>query len=176
VDDRPDREKVLQVSDVDESYFLKKCQEYVDYQIWVERYFPNVEKVSYENLVTDSDTVIEEITGYKDTFKNVFGISLSSILRAEYNFFNSLTSTNTHQTLTREEQKSLILYKKTSSFLIAQHIILATPIKNTTLEDKMRQIRNFDQCLDKFYSFAKNHNWIDQSKATYDFWNKKYIC
>ena len=174
--DRQDREKVLQVSDVDESYFLKKCQEYVDYQIWVERYFPNVEKVSYENLVTDSDTVIEEITGYKDTFKNVFGISLSSILRAEYNFFNSLTSTNTHQTLTREEQKSLILYKKTSSFLIAQHIILATPIKNTTLEDKMRQIRNFDQCLDKFYSFAKNHNWIDQSKATYDFWNKKYIC
>ena len=22
----------------------------------------------------------------------------------------------------------------------------------------------------------KNHNWIDQSKATYDFWNKKHLC
>jgi hypothetical protein len=120
--------------------------------------------------------VIEQLTGYKNTFKNVFGISLSLILRAEYDFFNSLTSTDTIQTLTREEQKALILYKKTSNSLIKQDIMLGTPIKNTTLEDKMRQIRNFDQCLDKFYSFAKNHNWIDQSKATYDFWNKKYIC
>ena len=174
--DRQDREKVLQVSDVDESYFQKKCQDYVDYQAWMERYFPDVIKVSYEKLVTDSDIVIEEITGYKNTFKNVFGISLSLILRAEYDFFNSLTSTDTQQTLTREEQKSLILYKKTSNSLIGQDIMFGTPIKNTTLEDKMRQIRNFDQCLDKFYSFAKNHNWIDQSKATYDFWNKKYIC
>jgi hypothetical protein len=171
-----DREKILQVSDVDESYFLKKCQEYVDYQIWVEQYFSNVEKVSYEKLVTDSDTVMEEITGYKNTFKNAFGISLSLILRAEYNFFNSLTSANSQQTLTAEEQKALCLYKTTSNYLIDQKIILATPIKNTTLQDKMRQIKNFNQCLDKFYYFAKNHNWIDQSKATYDFWNKKYIC
>ena len=57
-----------------------------------------------------------------------------------------------------------------------RNIILNTPIKNTTLKDKMRQIKNFNQCLDKFYSFAKNYNWIDQSTATYDFWNKEHIC
>jgi hypothetical protein len=174
--DRTDREKVLQVSDVDESYFLKKCQEYVDYQAWMERYFPNVEKVSYEKLVTDSDTVIEEITGYKNTFNNAFGISLSSILRAEYDFFNSVTSNNTKHTLTKKAQRSLLLYKTTSDSMVEKGIIVSHPIKNTTLQDKKNQIRNFDRCLHKFYSFAKNHNWIDQSNATYDFWNKKHIC
>jgi hypothetical protein len=24
--------------------------------------------------------------------------------------------------------------------------------------------------------FAKEHNWIDQSKATYDFWNEEHVC
>ena len=46
-------------------------------------------------------------------------------------------------------------------------IIPNAPIKNTTLEDKMYQIKNFNKCLEKFYIFAKNYNWIDQSKATY---------
>ena len=80
---RNDKEKVLQVSDVDELYFLKKCQEYVDYQIWIETYFPDVLKVSYEKLVTDSDTIIEQLTGYENTFKKKFAMSLSSILRSE---------------------------------------------------------------------------------------------
>lgn len=173
---RPDREKVLQVSNVDESYFQKKCQDYVDYQAWMNRYFPDVMKVSYEKLVTDSDTVIEEITGYKNTFNNAFAISLSSILRAEYDFFNSLTANNTEHTLAPEAQRSLFLYKVTSNSMIKQEIIVSHPIKNTTLQDKKNQIRNFDRCLHKFYSFAKNHNWIDQSNATYDFWNKKHIC
>ena len=60
--------------------------------------------------------------------------------------------------------------------MIEEGMIVNHPIKNTTLQDKKNQIQNFDRCLDKFYSFAKNHNWIDQSNATYDFWNKKYIC
>jgi len=37
-------------------------------------------------------------------------------------------------------------------------------------------IKNFQNCLTKFRSFAKNYNWIDQSKTTYDFWNKTHIC
>ena len=49
------------------------------------------------------------------------------------------------------------------------------PMKNTTLSDKKMQIKNFDNCLTIFYKFAKQHNWIDQSKATYDFWNGKNV-
>ena len=28
--------------------------------------------------------------------------------------------------------------------------------------------------LEKFYSFARNHNWIDQSIATYDFYRGEH--
>lgn len=174
--DRHDREEVMKVTEVDESYFTKKCQDYVDYQSWIERYFPSVELVSYEKIITDGDAVIENLTGYKNTYKSAFGKTLSEILRAEYNLSSSLLSKKVIQSLTKEEQKSLIDYKRTSNSMIERGIIIGHPIKNTTLTDKRRQIKNFDRCLDKFYSFAKNHNWIDQSIATYDFWEQKHIC
>jgi len=60
--------------------------------------------------------------------------------------------------------------------MVDSKIISSIPWKNTTLADKKKQIKNFDKCLDKFYKFSKNHNWIDQSKATYDFWNEEQIC
>ena len=64
----------------------------------------------------------------------------------------------------------------TAKELIEKKIIINMPLKNTTLLDKQKQIKNFDNCLQQFYMFAKNHNWIDQSIATYDFWNKQNIC
>ena len=173
---REDRKKVLQVSHVNEDYFLQKCKEYVDYQIWIETYFPNVEIISYESMLVDSDSVIEKLIGYKKTFENTFGISLTSIIKKEYNLFNFLVKNNHYNELSKKEQKALIKYKQTCKLLIKKEIIIGAPIKNTTLEDKMYQIKNFNQCLNKFYAFAKNYNWIDQSKATYDFWNNQHIC
>lgn len=173
---RDNREKVSQVSEIDENFFIEKCQDYVDYQKWIKKNFTNVQLISYEDMVINSDSVIENLIGYKDTFKNNFDVPLSVILKKEYEFFKSITSRNNIQTLTKKEQKSLIEYKKINETLIKKGIVFGSPIKNTTLVDKKRQIKNFNQCLDKFYSFAKNYNWIDQSKATYDFWNKKHIC
>ena len=125
--------------------------------------------MAYEDLLTDGDKVIADLTGYQDTFKTHFGISLDSILKREYDFLRG----SKHR-LTREEQKGLILYKQYGNEMKDQKIITSSmPMKNTTLADKKEQIKNFDNCLAKFYKFAKEHNWIDQSKATYDFWNKK---
>jgi len=173
---RQDRENVRKVSEVDEGYFIKKCQDYVNYQFWIEKYFPTVEKISYEKIITDSDATIENLTGYTDTFKHAFGAPLSSILKWEYDLSSSLVPKKNINKLSRNEQKALLNYKQTSFSMTEQGIIINHPIKNTTLEDKMKQIKNFDKCLEKFHYFAKNHNWIDQSIATYDFWNKKYIC
>ena len=173
---REDRKKVLQVSQVNEDYFLQKCKEYVDYQLWIETYFSDIEMVSYESMLVNSDFVIEKITGLKNTFKHAFGTPLSSILKCEYNLSSSLVTKKNTNKLSRDEQRSLINYKQTSNHMINQGIIVGHPIKNTTLGDKMKQIKNFNECLEKFYYFAKNHNWIDQSKATYDFWEGKHIC
>ena len=171
-----DRKKVLEVSEVDEEYFLQKCKEYVDYQLWMETYFPDVEKISYESMLAKSDYIIEKITGYKNTFKKDFDIPLSVIIKKEYEFFNLLTKKSSTNTLSKQEQRGLYKYKLLGNELIKKNIIHTLPLKNTTLKDKMYQIKNFKNCLTKFYSFAKNHNWIDQSKATYDFWDNQHIC
>jgi hypothetical protein len=172
--DRKDKKSVMEVSEVNEDYFLKKCNQYVDYVYWIQDNFPDVEQVSYEDMIINSDSTIEKIIGYKDTFNKNFGASLSLILRIEYDFFNSLITKNNKKLFyTKKEMQSLISYKKLSKILIEKKIIIGHPIKNTTLKDKKKQIKNFDRCLNKFYSFAKNHNWIDQSIANYDFWNKK---
>lgn len=172
--DRKDKRLVMEVSEVDEDYFLKKCNEYVNYVYWIQDNFPKVEQVSYEDMITNPDSIIEKIIGYKDTFNKNFDTDLSLILKMEYDFFNALiTENNKEFSYTKKEKKALMLYKRLSNTLIDKKIIIGHPIKNTTLEDKKKQIKNFDRCLNKFYSFAKNHNWIDQSIANYDFWNKK---
>ena len=111
----------------------------------------------------------------QDTFKKSFGVPLTEIMQKEYDFFKSFT-TDQKQDLTKEEAKALAKYRFTSKEMIEKDIIFNVPLKNTTLSDKRSQIQNFDSCLNKFYDFAKNHNWIDQSTATYDFWRKDHVC
>ena len=168
--DEEDRDKVSQVSKVDENYFIRKCQQYVEYTEWVENNFPNVETVSYENTIKDSDAVMQKLTGHQDTFTDKFGMSLSSILSNEYNFLRNKSE------MSNDEMKSLAKYRLMCWEMIDKKIIFGVPLKNTTLTEKKNQIKNFNSCLDKFYKFAKNHNWIDQSKATYDFVNEEHIC
>jgi len=169
---KEDRDKVLQVSEVDEKYFIQKCQQYVKYTEWVEHNFPNVETVSYENMIKNSDAVMQKLTGHRDSFTNKVGLPLSSLLSNEYNFLRNRSESN----LTNDKLKPLVKYKRVCNEMIDKKIIIGAPLKNTTLTDKKNQIKNFNVCLDKFYTFAKNHNWIDQSKATYDFWNEEHIC
>ena len=167
---KEDRDKVSQVSEVDEIFFIQKCQEYVKYVNWVETNFPNIQQISYEGMLMNSDSIMETLTGYENTFTDHFGITLNSIIKKEYSFLQSAGD------LSNEEARGLVRYRLTSKDMIEKKIIMSVPFKNTTLSDKKRQIKNFDACLDKFYTFARNHNWIDQSKATYDFWNEEHIC
>lgn len=169
---KEDRTKISLVDKVDEKYFISKCKQYVEYMIWLEHNFPNVEQVSYENLIKHADTVMQQLTGYKNTFINKFGLPLNIILANEYSFLRNKSKIN----FTNIESKALARYRNLCNQMIKGNIIHGIPLKNTTLSDKKKQIKNFDVCLDKFYKFAKNHNWIDQSIATYDFWNDQKIC
>ena len=169
---KEDRDKVSQVSEVDENYFIQKCQQYVKYTEWVEHNFPNVETVSYENMIKNSDAVMQKLSGHHNTFTDKIGMSLSFALSNEYDFLRNRSNSN----LSNDEKKALVKYRQVCNEMFDKKIIIGSPLKNTTLTDKKNQIKNFNSCLDKFYKFAKNHNWIDQSKATYDFWNEEHIC
>lgn len=171
-----DKIKSMSVLSVDEDHFLLKCNDYVNFVNWMRDSFPHAEQISYEDVLTNTDYVIEKITGYKNTFFKKFGMDLSSLIRIEHEFFNTTKIKNgVLSSRTKKEKKALSLYKTFVNQLVEKKIIPDYPIKNNTLQDKKKQIKNFDKCLDKFYSFAKNHNWIDQSIATYDYWHKKHI-
>lgn len=172
--DKTDKAKVLAVSHVDEDYFLKKCKEYVNYTKWIEQYFPNKEKVTYEQMLTESDAVLEKFTGYQNSFKNKFGSHLSDIIKYEYDAFKYLTNKDKN-VLNKEQIISLTKYRVLAKTMLEKKIIVSMPLKNTTLRDKQTQIKNFGACLNKFYTFAKEHNWIDQSMATFDFWDNTHV-
>ena len=165
---REDRKKVLSVTKVDEDYFLKKCQEYVQYITWTENNFSVTDKVYYEDLITNTDTVIDKLTGYSKTFEKTLNSPLFKVLQTEYNFINNIP-------LDKKTIIPLVKYKRIANDLVDNNIMPNHPIKNSTLFDKKAQISNFQNCLDKFYVFAKNHNWINQSNATFDFWSNRDV-
>ena len=140
--DKEDRDIVSQVTEVDEDYFLMKCQQYVKYIEWVENNFPEVEKVSYESMVKDSDAVMQKLTGYANTFTDKIGLPLSSLLANEYNFLKNKSDSN----LSKEDLKALVRYKQTCTDMLNKKIIINVPLKNTTLTDKKNQVKTFDVC------------------------------
>ena len=173
--DRDDKQKVFAVNSVKEDFFEKKCQQYLDYTYWVKDNFPNVIEVAYEDMVTNPDKVLEQQTGFKNTYKNNFKLELSRILKIEYETFNALMTNKKLTKYTNKELGALVQYKRYTKKLVDEDKIMNQPIKNTTLYDKRRQVKNFNNCLRKFESFAKNHNWINTSNATYDFWHDKKL-
>jgi hypothetical protein len=164
-----DRAKVLAVDTVDEDFFIAKCKNYVEYIAWVDEHFPEAKQVYYEDIVNHTDVTLEKITGMSPKFQSKFGMTISEILKKEFEAINCLSSNSKIQ-LTRAEKLAIISYKRYTNQLVNQNVLINVPIKNTTLTDKKRQIKNFNECLRKFETFAKNYNWIDQSIATFDFY------
>lgn len=173
IDSPKDRAKVLEVDNVDEDYFIEKCHDYVNYLDWIQYNFPDVQKIYYEDVVTKTDEILESITEVPSNFIKKFGVPASVLLKKEYEAFNSLTCGWT-MNLSSKEKKAIINYKMMTNKMTTDGMILNAPVKNTTLTDKKNQIKNFNNCLEKFYSFARNHNWIDQSIATYDFYRGEH--
>lgn len=174
--DKFQKEIVNQVQEVDEFFFIKKCNEYIDYINWAEKYFNNANKVFYEDIINETDTTLEQITSFKNTFKKKLSIDLASILKIEHKYTQHLFLGKKIDKISKEELQILVRYRGIAKQMIKNQNIVNIPIKNTTLNDKKNQIKNFNTCLEKFYQLAKNYNWIDQSLATYDFWEKKHIC
>ena len=167
---------VNQVQEVDEKFFIKKCKEYIEYVNWAERYFNDAGKVFYEDVINETDTILQKITSFEKTFKKKLSIDLASIIKIEHKYTQHLFLGKKLNNISRQELQALVKYRDISKQMIKKEIMLNVPIKNTTLADKKTQIKNFNACLEKFYLLAKNHNWIDQSLATYDFWEGKHIC
>ena len=159
------RKIASEVSEVDERYFIQKIDEYLDYRAWIADNFARADIVSYEDLITNTDDVLSNITGYKDTLKKYFGLPMSEILRIHHKDKN----------ISSDQADALALYKELCATLIKNGTLREVPIKNSSLQDKKDRIQNFDRCLKIFYQHTRKFDFIDPSKATYDFWNQKEV-
>ena len=159
------RKIASEVSEVDERCFVETLDRYLDYRAWIADNFARADMVSYEDVITNTDDVLSNITGYKDTLKKHFGLPMSTILRLEYK----------NKNLSNNEANILALYKGLCATLIQNGTLREVPIKNSSLQDKKNRIRNFDRCLKIFYQHTRKFDFIDPSKATYDFWNQKEV-
>ena len=171
---KEDKQKVLQVNEVDEKYFLKKCKEYKEYFYWIDN-FKKHDIFYYEDFLKEPEKVLSKLSNKNIDFKKHFGLPLQEILQNEYAGFNDLISKQ-NTSLNASQMQSLVNYKLYNQKLQKSNIIPGiSPIKNTSLSDKKKQIKNFQKCLDLFDQYVGNDNWIDKSISTYDFWNDRSI-
>jgi hypothetical protein len=165
---------VAKVKNVNEDFFLQMCDLYVRYVNYVEKFFPKAKKIYYEELVQNTDHAVESLFGQHNIFEINFGMPIKDLLKNEYEFHKNIDS-KAKKLFKKQEMLALVKYKTTVERMLNERISIHSPIKNTTLTDKKQQVSNFDKCLELYYAFAKNHNWIDQSKATFDFWLEKNV-
>ena len=90
---------------------------------------------------------------------------MSDILRFQFDDSN----------LNDKEKHALHTYESLCDTLIKDGTLRVVPMKNSSLQEKKQRIKNFDRCLKIFYQYTRNLNFIDQSKATYDYWNQKQL-
>jgi hypothetical protein len=166
---KKDREAVRNVGAVDVDFFVKKCQEYVDYDNWIHDNFHEYDVVYYEDFALDPDGKIKDIFGIESIFERTFGEPLSDIFKKEY-----LVSNRKIDLSNKQDFVPLLAYKQTMMSLEKRSVLpqgTAAPIKNTTLQDKKDIVSNYAECRDLFMEFSRRHNWIDNTIVDYDFWN-----
>ena len=97
------------------------------YQNWIETNFPNIQQISYEDMLMNGDVVMEDLTGDKNTFTNQFGITLNSIIKKEYSFLQSIAKNESADHLSKEEARGLARYRLTSKDMINKDILFNLP-------------------------------------------------
>lgn len=161
-----ERSKVNNVGAIDENFFMQKCREYVEYNNWLDDNFEQYKTVYYEDLVKTPDEQVQTITKVENIFEKAFGKKLSAIFNSEYDLSKNNQSFKNDNAVSKYRKKIKAMEKS----LIVPYG-MGAPIKNTTLSDKKRLVKNYDKCKDLFLQFSRKYNWVDTSLINYDFWN-----
>ena len=169
------KKQVLSNRYVDEKVFVRKLEEYTSRIDWAKQKFPDAVEVYYEDAVTQTDKMLTNVTGYRDSFEQKFGADYLTICKMEYDTILLQAGVNVEKpskhTITAIKNFRAFNKKLIDEGIISSHI----PVKNTTLTDKQQLIKNFDDCLNIFHQFADKHPWVDKSVAGFDFWNNTWL-
>ena len=136
--------------DVDLDFITTKLDQYVRYIYWVKDNFKDAVEIKYDDLHTNIDLVLSNITGLDYRMSDTWDISLqdySTLLYKMSMIYNPAL----------EYSDKLIEYQK----ILVQQRKLFRPgitIKMTTLRDKRKRVTNFLSCLETYNKWAKNSN------------------
>lgn len=134
---------------------------YRDYENFIFDEFPNAIKINYDDLNKDIDLVLRNITGINKAVENRFGISIKNYSKFMYDV--SLQMQDTNRTINKKTEQNASKFKIYLEDLIASGKIFRTiPIKLNTLEEKVKKIINFDECLEIYNHWASKTNYYSQ--------------
>lgn len=134
---------------------------YRDYENFIFDEFPNATKINYNDLNKDVDLVLSNTTGIKNAVEDRFGISIKDYSKVMYETSLQLQGVNCK--INKDNAHKSIKFKKYQKNLIASGKISRTiPIKLNTLEEKIKKIVNFNECLEVYNLWAGETNYYNQ--------------
>lgn len=139
---------------------------YFDYTQWVFDNFRNVITVDYDDLMSDIDLGLENITGVKFNFEEKFGIDINNYNKLMYKIS---CDTAEYYNFKKSAWKSVMNIRMYQNTLCKEKKIdLLIPIKIGTINDKKEHISNFDQLIEVYNEYVvKKSNTYSQVDDNY---------
>jgi len=136
--------------DIDLDFMTTKLDQYERYIYWVKDNFKDAVEIKYDDMYTNIDSVLSNITELDYKMLNTWGTSLQ-----DYNTLLYKMSMIYNPALDYSDK--LIEYQK---ILVKQNKLFHSgmPIKMTTLQDKSKRVSNFVSCLETYNKWAKGSN------------------
>ena len=146
---------------INHKIFKYQLNLYRDYENFIFDEFPNAIKIDYNDLSKDIDLVLSNMTGIDNAVENRFGISVKDYSKVMYDL--SLHLQGISRTIDKNNAQNSIKFKIYQKDLIASGKISRTiPIKLNTLEEKVKKIANFNECLEVYNRWAGKTNYYSQ--------------
>ena len=136
-----------------------KLDQYKRYLNWVTDNFPDAIEIKYEDIHSNIDLVLANLTGIDFDMRKDWGTSLQEYSTLLYKISLIYNPSLEYSDKLIDWQKVLVHQKKLFSS--------GMPIKMNTLEDKTKKVVNFSSCLERYNSWTESSNefpkiWVDE--------------
>lgn len=151
---------------INDNTFIDALNIYFDYTQWVFDNFQNVTTVDYDEMMTDIDRTLENITGVKFNFEEKFGIDINNYNKLMYTISSNNAEYYNFKKSAWKSVMKLRIYQDTLRKL--EKIDVLIPIKIGTIDDKKENISNFDQLVEIYNKYIiKKSNTYAQIDGNY---------
>jgi len=137
---------------VSDDLFVSALEHFIEFEVWIDKYFPNHTTISYNDLFKYTD----------DTFSKYFNIDYDTDLcLSSYNIFNFLRVRGLSiDNYSAKELQDIIKTTDYLTFLAEKDLLYdmsSLPVKKITLNEKINTIINFNELLDRYNNYPSNH-------------------